>query len=145
MRSDQISSPVSPSRMLATSSLRVAIKFCVPARASRRIRSHPPPQAGCPLGDPGPLAVLTRFVALQSVSSWTFSVRRELGSLRSLVRFHCFCQRAPRLFEQFIYPDPVCFSDSAILGFRITNRHRLGAQTAMFHQAFDGDAIDLGL
>src|SRR5437868_8156920 len=27
------------------------------------IRSHPPPQAGCPLGDPGPLAVLTRFVA----------------------------------------------------------------------------------
>jgi hypothetical protein len=24
------------------------------------IRSRPPPQAGCPLGDPGPLAVLTR-------------------------------------------------------------------------------------
>src|SRR2546422_11477898 len=24
------------------------------------IRSHPPPQAGCPLGDPGPLAVLTQ-------------------------------------------------------------------------------------
>jgi len=23
------------------------------------IRSHPPPQAGCPLRDPGPLAVLT--------------------------------------------------------------------------------------
>src|SRR5438128_1789642 len=26
------------------------------------IRSHPPPQAGCPLGDPGPLAVLTHSV-----------------------------------------------------------------------------------
>jgi hypothetical protein len=26
------------------------------------IPSHPPPQAGCPLGDPGPLRVLTRYV-----------------------------------------------------------------------------------
>jgi hypothetical protein len=25
------------------------------------IRSHPPPHAGCPRGDPGPLAVLTRL------------------------------------------------------------------------------------
>src|SRR6267142_5627010 len=25
------------------------------------IRSHPPPHAGCPRGDPGPLPVLTRF------------------------------------------------------------------------------------
>ncbi len=28
------------------------------------IRSHPPPQAGCPLGDPGPLAVLTRVTGI---------------------------------------------------------------------------------
>ena len=28
------------------------------------IRSHPPPQAGCPLGDPGPLAVLQKFMSI---------------------------------------------------------------------------------
>src|SRR2546425_9505783 len=41
----------------------------------RTIRSHPPPQAGCPLGDPGPLAVLTR-----TLKCWLFS-NRPLGEL----------------------------------------------------------------
>src|SRR5205823_2715069 len=34
---------------------------------NRQIRSHPPPQARCPLGDPGPLAVLTRKTQLKLV------------------------------------------------------------------------------
>jgi len=33
------------------------------------IRSHPPPQAGCPLGDPGPLSVLT-----QTLHAWVGEV-----------------------------------------------------------------------
>ena len=37
------------------------------------IRSHPPPRAGCPLGDPGRLAVLTRLVA-----TLTFNYTRAL-------------------------------------------------------------------
>jgi len=28
----------------------------------RLTRSHPPPHAGCPRGDPGPLPVLTRML-----------------------------------------------------------------------------------
>ena len=37
---------------------RVRIEWC--GKVKSMIRSHPPPHAGCPRGDPGPLPVLTR-------------------------------------------------------------------------------------
>src|SRR5256884_6745390 len=43
---------------------------------SAATRSHPPPHAGCPRGDPGPLSVLTS-------SPW----RSSLGDRQSLQRF----------------------------------------------------------
>jgi hypothetical protein len=36
------------------------------ARVALMIRSHPPPHAGCPRGDPGPLPVLTLSPASQA-------------------------------------------------------------------------------
>src|SRR5213080_2691677 len=51
------------------------------------IRSHPPPQAGCPLGDPGPLAVLTRFVATITFNYtlWSMFLVLSLGNFDSHV------------------------------------------------------------
>jgi len=38
--------------------------LCLLPRVERVTRSLPPPHAGCPRGDPGPLPVLTRCQAL---------------------------------------------------------------------------------
>src|SRR5947207_380741 len=46
------------------------------------IRSHPPPHAGCPRGDPGPLAVLTHHPLFSFIS---FLMPRRKNSAADLV------------------------------------------------------------
>src|SRR5207302_9144579 len=46
---------------------------------SGTIRSHPPPHAGCPRGDPGPLPVLTSFALIQRVSALAVEVAQVLS------------------------------------------------------------------
>ena len=50
-------------------------------------RSHPPPHASCPRGDPGPLPVLTSFT---EVGTLTPLVQRVLASLMSTCKILLF-------------------------------------------------------
>src|SRR5258707_12692834 len=108
----------------------------------KMILSHPPPHAGCPRGDPGPLAVLTRPLDARG-GSQSFSLVGQLpgesipGATEVTIRRSRFVNRPPQveLFDDFfgrqleVFADQLGklgLTDSPSAARIYAHRHRLG-------------------